>query len=464
MTNRSRSQRVALINPGTDQQFAVQEPLNLGFIAAYLEKHAIEVIIIDELAGENVAERLDRFQPGFAGITATTPLATDAYRAADLCRARGITTVLGGVHASVLPQEAAGHADIVVVGEGEQAMLDIVRENLSGGIISRPYLKDIDQVPPPSRHLMRMDFYMRTKDRIPFSYLYFVPPGTRTAAVLSSRGCPYNCTFCHNSWKGMPCRYNAPERVIAEIKSLLADYGVRAIFFIEDSFFSNRPRLKKICELIRQEKLDFIWGGNARVNEIDPDSLRLAREAGCRQITFGFESGSDRILKVLNKRASVEQNRRAVRICKEAGLYVNGTFMIGNPTETKADIELTEQFIMQNPIDSVGICVLTPYPGTQVWDWCRSEGLIPDRIDWSDFLYDRVSILCSRALTRQQLLRYRDRLNWLVWQKEHGSTVFRDLLRHPGRLGSLALKFLRSPRGKLKKIATFLLWTLKRKH
>jgi len=282
--------------------------------------------------------------------------------------------------------------------------------------------------------------------------------------VLSSRGCPYNCTFCHNSWKGMPCRYNAPERVIAEIKSLLADYGVRAIFFIEDSFFSNRPRLKKICELIRQEKLDFIWGGNARVNEIDPDSLRLAREAGCRQITFGFESGSDRILKVLNKRASVEQNRRAVRICKEAGLYVNGTFMIGNPTETKADIELTEQFIMQNPIDSVGICVLTPYPGTQVWDWCRSEGLIPDRIDWSDFLYDRVSILCSRALTRQQLLRYRDRLNWLVWQKEHGSTVFRDLLRHPGRLGSLALKFLRSPRGKLKKIATFLLWTLKRKH
>jgi len=455
--------RVALINPGTDQQFAVQEPLSLGFIAAYLEKHGVPVIIIDELAGENVAARLDEFRPEIAGVTATTPLAKDAYRITDLCHARGITTVLGGVHASVLPQEAALHADIVVVGEGEQAMLDIVRENLTTGIISRPYIRNIDEIPPPSRHLMRMDFYMRSKDRIPFSYLYFVPPGTRTAAVLSSRGCPYNCTFCHNSWKGMPCRYNSPERVIAEIKSLLADYGIQAIFFIEDSFFSNRPRLQKICRLINQAGLKFIWGGNARVNEIDPDSLRLAREAGCRQITFGFESGSDRILKVLNKKTTVEQNRRAIRLCKKAGLYVNGTFMIGNPTETAAEIELTEQFIVQNPIDSVGICILTPYPGTQVWDWCRKEGFIPDQVDWSDFLYDRISILCSRDLTWKQLLGYRDRLNWLVWQKEQGSAVFHDSLRHPGRLAVLILKFLRSPRGKIKKIVTFLIWTLKRK-
>lgn len=398
--------RVALINPGRDQRFAVQEPLTLGFIASFLEKNNIEVKIIDELAGEDVRSLIHAFKPNIVGLTATTPLAIDAYRIADFCRKERILTVMGGVHATILSEEAIKHADIVIKDEGEIALLKIARGEIKPGIIKGSIIDDIDEIPPPSRHLMKMDFYLRAKDRQPHSYLYFVPPRTKVAAMLTSRGCPFNCIFCHNSWKVLPYRFNSVERVLDEINNLIGNYGVQAIFFIEDNFFVNKKRVQDICRGILKNKFQLIWGGNARVDNVDKETLTLAREAGCRQITFGFESGSQRILNILKKRATVDQAREAIRLCKEVGLAVNGTFMIGNPTETPEDIKMTQEFIKNNPIDSSGLCITTPFPGTELWNMCLAKGLVPLCPHWSDFTYDRIPFLATNSMTKNDLEKY----------------------------------------------------------
>ena len=401
--------KIALIAPGTNPEFAVQEPLNLGYLASYLEAHNIDVVIIDELAGQNVESELKSLTPDIVGITAVTPLAPDAYRIANLCKKMGILTVMGGVHASILPQEALKYVDIVVKGEGEEALLDIARGNIdSKKILTYPYIKDIDNIPPPARHLMQMDFYLRSKDRKPKSYLQFVPPGTKVAALLTSRGCPYACTFCHNTWRGIPSRYNSPQRVISEIKQLIKIYGIGALFFIEDNLFVNKKRIEKICNLLIQNKIDILWGGNARVDNIDLDILKLAKKAGCRQVTFGFESGSQRILNILNKKTTVEQNQKAIELCKKAGLLAQGTFIIGSPTETIEDIKKTQNFIRKNGLEEiVGVCIATPYPGTKLWEWCEQNNRIPKILSWNDFNYSEVPIKVCDDISPEELKQLR---------------------------------------------------------
>lgn len=409
--------KIALVNPGRNPNFAVQEPLNLGFLASYLEKHNFEVVIIDELSGQNVNEEIDKFSPDILGITATTPLVHDAYRIAQMCRKKGILTVMGGVHASILPQEALQFVDLVVIGEGEEAILDIAKQKVTSRIITRPYIKNIDDIPMPARHYMQMDFYMITKDRLPNTYLYFVPHGTKTAAILSSRGCPYNCIFCHNTWRNLPYRYNSPKRVVEEIEHLIRNYKTEAIFFIEDNFFANKKRVIEICTLLKENKIKIIWGANARVDNIDIETLKIVKEAGCKQITFGFESGSQRILNILNKKTTLEQNKKAIEICKSVGIIPQGTIMIGNPTETFEDLEATRTFLKESDIESVGICITTPYPGTQLWKWCEEKTLIPKKMKWNNLLYDNIIVNCTNNISDKLLMRYKTELNWILEEK-----------------------------------------------
>ena len=195
--------KVALVNPGTFREHGIHEPINIGYIGAYLEQYGVTVKIIDQLAGDNVEKELEDFKPDIAGITATTPVIPDAYKIADFSRSKNILTVIGGVHASVLPQEALGHCDVVVVGEGEQAMLEIVQGKNTSSVVSTAHINNIDEIPMPARHLMNMRHYLRSKDNISGTHLYFVPPGTRVSAILTSRGCPYRCIFVITAGRGL---------------------------------------------------------------------------------------------------------------------------------------------------------------------------------------------------------------------------------------------------------------------
>lgn len=395
--------KVALIQPGKDERFSSNEPTNLGYIASYLMKHGVEVNIIDELAGQDVEKELGKYKPDIVGLTATTPLAPDAYRIAKICKSMDMVTVMGGVHASVLPDEALQYVDIVVIGEGEQAMLAIVKNGIRSGIVSRPYIKNLDDIPPPARHLMQMDYYLRTRERASSGYLGFIPLRAKAASLTTTRGCPYSCIYCHNTWRGIPYRFNSPERVVSEIKDLINGYKVQAIFFNEDNAFLHKPRLRRICELIKKNNIDIIWGGNSRVDDIDLDLLYMVKEAGCRQVSFGFESGSQRILNILNKKTTVEQNQRAIDLCKKVGIKINGTFMIGNPTETMEDIRATVDFIKRNEIDVLGIVITTPFPGTGLWSWCEKHNLIPENIDWNKLNLYECTIPACETVTAEEI-------------------------------------------------------------
>ncbi|HQQ06996.1 MAG TPA: cobalamin-dependent protein, partial [Candidatus Omnitrophota bacterium] len=235
--------KVVLINPGQRARFDAHEPLNIGSIAAALEPLGVEVRIIDEVAGQDVKAEIARFQPSIAGITAATPFADDAYRATRICRSAGILTVMGGVHASVLTDEALGHADIVVKGEGEEAMKDIVLNDVRDRIVTRPCIKDLDSISRPAYHLMGMDFYRAARSRCPYNTaLMFILKGFPVASMLTSRGCPYSCIFCHNSWKGLPFRAHSPERVVQDIQFLIDTYKVKAIVFFDDDLFAVKKR------------------------------------------------------------------------------------------------------------------------------------------------------------------------------------------------------------------------------
>lgn len=437
--------KVALINPGKNQEFAINEPLNLGFIAGFLEQSGVEVRIIDELAGQNVEQGIREYKPDIVGLTATTLLAPEAYRIADFCRKEGILTVMGGVHATIMPEEALRHVNVVVKGEGELAMLDIIKEGITSGIVSRPFIKNIDDVPMPSRHLMDMEFYIKVKDRLSGTHLYFVPPHTRTGAILTSRGCPYRCVFCHNSWRGLPVRFNSAQRAIGEIQHLIEAYKIKALFFFDDDLFSHKPRLKEICQSMIENKFNLIWSCQARVDDIDLETLQLVKEAGCRQIGFGFESGSQRILNILKKdTTTVEQNRRAIELCKKVGITPWGTFMIGNPTETIADVRMTQQFIRDSGISSFGVHITTPFPGTELWQWCQERNLIPEKVDWAQFTTGQLSIPACDTISPEEI------------KKLYIETG--DIISANRRLGlkDIVSKFFSHPAEMLKQIASII--------
>ncbi|MFH1666079.1 MAG: radical SAM protein [Elusimicrobiota bacterium] len=325
----SQKQRVALISPGTEQVFAVHEPINLGFLASYLEKTGYEVKIIDQLGGQNVEEELFKFNPDLAGITATTPVIYEAYKVAQLAKKMGILTVMGGIHATMFPQEALKYADIVVKGEGEKALVEILTKNIKNGIITGAAITKLDDIPPPARHLMLMkERYLYCKKRVPYiGHLPRVPANKRIIHMITSRGCPHaRCIYCHNSTKNIPYRSNSPERVIEEIKLLKKQFDVEVIYFMEDNFFAEKNRVMKICELMIQNKLDYIdWGGTIRVEQVDEEMLSASKKAGAKWVGIGFESGSQRILDILSKGIKIEQSARAVEIVRKVGCYRTAT-------------------------------------------------------------------------------------------------------------------------------------------
>ena len=401
MNVKDETMRVALVNPaflGTRFKKKLElrnTPISLMVIAGYLEKHGVDTKIIDEMSGDNTKEKLRNFNPDIVGISAMTMFANEAYRIADLVHKEfDSLVVIGGAHATALPTEVQQHADIVVIGEGERAMLEIAEGKIKHGIVQRPIIKDIDEVPMPARHLIDMEYYLKFKNQIPAI-------NVRTGEMITSRGCPFRCIFCHNSKRKIPVRFNSVERVMDEIRHLVDTYGIKGISFRDDNFTMSKKRVQKICEQI--SKFNLVWECQTRADMVDLKTLRLMKEVGCVQIGFGFESGSQRILDILKKEITVEQNRKVIELCKQAGIRVRGCFMIGNPTETYEEVMETFNFIDETDIDFVSLFITTPYPNTELWDWCEEHNLFPDKIDWSAFTTgsDVVPFACDTILPEE---------------------------------------------------------------
>jgi len=193
----------------------------------------------------------------------------------------------------------------------------------------------------------------------------------RSMSICSSRGCPFNCRYCYHIF-GRKTRMRSPESIVNEMKLLKKKFNVNHIVFSDDLFTVNRKRTEGFCELLKKEKLKMTWSVSARVDTIDLDSLEIMKKAGCNAIGYGFESGSQKILDLMNKRTKVEQARKAIRMTRKAGIFALEAFMIGFPGETKETFEETVKFCIDNNLTTY-FSFTCPYPGTEIYHTCNIE-------------------------------------------------------------------------------------------
>lgn len=397
--------KVTLVCPA--KKSVPKPPINLAYIASFLEKHEVDVTIVDRIAGQNVESELRRLNPDIVGITAMSPWAHDAYEVSDFVKKNlNAKVVMGGVHSTVMTDEALEHVDIVIKGEGEHAMLDVVKGKSNEKVTSMPYIKNLDDLPMPAYHLLDMEYYLSSKDAIIGMSI------DRVATMVTSRGCPYRCVYCYNSKYPAPVQYHSPQRVVDEIIFLKEQYNINGITFLDDEFIANKKRIKKICELMIENELHKIkWECQANSRFADQELFKIMRKAGCVSMQFGFESGSQRILDYLKKgKNTVEQNKEAIKICKKVGIKVRGLFMIGSPTETIEDIEATERFIDENEIGYVEVYLTLPLPGSEIWDWSVERGIVPDNIDYSTLTFAEGGMIACDTIPWEEIRAIHKRL------------------------------------------------------
>ena len=371
-------------------------PLGVAYIASYLEKNGISVKILDaqaeQLPPQEIVRHVLESPARFIGITATTVLVHTAYEiAAALKTALPETTIiLGGVHPTILPEESLLQpgVDVVIRGEGEQTLLELVQgkaletiEGISfrsdGTIIhnkERMLIADLDSLPFPAYHLLPIKKYY------PAAGAYRRLPAI---SILTTRGCPGRCTFCYQIF-GRRLRARSGRNVADEVKLLKERYGIREICFYDDTFTAIRHNVLDFCRIAIEEKLDITWSCFARVDFINEEVLYAMKAAGCHQIMFGFEAASPEILNAIQKKTNIEKASEAVRMTKKIGIAIRAAFMIGSPQETVQTMQDTLAWAIQMNPDIVIFNITTPYPGTQMFAWAKENGYLLTE-DWDEY-------------------------------------------------------------------------------
>ena len=403
--------KVCLVNPPGGYYAARWEEsalpsLGLGYLAAYLEKNDIRCEILDahalRLKQWDVRRYLQESRPDVIGVTFTTEnrfVGFDTIRAAKSAVPDALV-IAGGPHVSSAADDALVHLpelDIVIRGEGEEALLQLVRRieagkdmeavpgisyRSDGRIACNPrpeHIRDLDRLPFPARHLMPMDRYRYTAD---------VPGVGKLKAlnIMASRGCPFDCSFCASPrmW-GRRYRARSPENVLAEVDELVNKYGAKALWVFDDTFTVERSRTIAICEGLLDRFPGIKWFCEIRVDTVDRELLAYMQKAGCFCVAFGVESGSQRIIdQSIGKRIRIEQVRQVIAWCRELGLQYNPFMILSHPGETEEDANETMRFIREWKSEGtpVSLAIMHIYPGTRIETIAREKGIIPDDFSW----------------------------------------------------------------------------------
>ena len=405
--------KVLLINPpftgmgGVEGHGGSAAPLGLGYIASYslkfhpeYEFHFFDAEGLRKSFDEIKAE-VSRIRPNVVAVNMTTPSYGHTVKVTDVTKEAGsnIITVVGGPHPSAFPEEVIRESsiDACISGEGELTFLKFLEvidkggslddiPGLSHSLNGNPHvsscqstlIEDLDTIPFPARHLMPTE-------------IYGPPPtkrlsGGRGGNMVTSRGCPYDCTYCESKviWT-RKTRHRSAENIVDEMEECYNNYGIREINFHDDILPMKRENTLELCREIRRRKLDMKWFCMNRVNFCWPDVMEEMYKAGCRKVMFGFESGNNEILKIIKKKATVEQAREAVKICRKAKLSVMGSFMIGNVGENEETIRETIEFAKSLDLDTGAFFIAIPYPGTELYAQAKKEGYIPEDSNWRDY-------------------------------------------------------------------------------
>jgi radical SAM superfamily enzyme YgiQ (UPF0313 family) len=404
-------------------------PLGLEYLAAVLERDGYVVRVYDcsiDNSLPQLVQHLRDYQPDVVGITCTTPTFPDARMTAQAVRQIRPETVivLGGAHVSAVPAALSDDCfDVGVIAEGELTMLELVKQIERNGLTDlariaglafkregeivltepRGYVMDLDTIPPPARHLLPpLSAYSPT----PASYRKLP-----LAVLMTSRGCPYRCTFCDRKVFGNLTRGHSPDRVVAEVEEVLDRYGAREIRFFDDTFTYDKKRVMEICEQFLSKGLRFPWTCLTRVGAVSRELLAKMKEAGCWQVLYGLESGDPGMLAALKKGHTLEQNLEAVRLAQEVGLGVRGDFIVGTPAETKESLERTLQFAKRLKLDYAHFNKFVPFAGTELYEELVKEGYEFDVSDLPTILDHQATPYVPPTMTADEFHEFLDRAN-----------------------------------------------------
>ncbi len=373
-------------------------PLSLLALGTWIKHHTRhEVTILDaqleELDYDQVEARIREWAPDVVGITVFTVGLLDTHRTVEVARRCPSVkhVVLGGPHINDFPHLAVGlpGVDAVVKGEGQKPLEMLLDAWEAGrtprgipGVVAHPddpvptedvYLSnDMDEYPILDRTLIQWDRYYDVMGK-----------GGVFTTMITSRGCPYRCTFCNTP----RARYRvmSPGRICDEIQACL-DLGVSEIYFVDDTFNITNRRVHELCDEILARGLDFRWTVRFRVKGVDRPLLEKMKAAGCQRIQFGVEQGTEEGLLRLKKDVTLAEISNAFRLCREVGIRTVAYFMIGTPTErTRQDVLDTIDYSIRLRPDFVMYNILTPFPGTTLWDEGERDGVL-DPEPWWDFM------------------------------------------------------------------------------
>jgi radical SAM superfamily enzyme YgiQ (UPF0313 family) len=361
--------------------------LGLLHLAAQVRLEGYQPAIIESdiegLDTQQVAERIFQLKPKYVGITLFT---VGVWQAADIARKikhvhPETVIMVGGPHISSMGIETMQRFpefDIAVIHEGEQVLSELlplldegaqphavkgILYRAEGHVLATPkplIQKNLDELPFPAWDLL---------PHFPAAYLpavYDYPRGP-VATIAASRGCPFHCKFCDTSTFGAQVRTYSPETVFRMMRYLKDTYGIRHVMFVDDLFVASRVRVLKLCDLLIESGLKMTWSCTARVDTVKPEILSRMREAGCWEISFGLETGSNELLQKMDKAARVEKSEQAVNWTYGAGIRSKGLFMIGYPGETQATIQTTKRFVRRIPLTTMNLTKFTPYPGSPIY-------------------------------------------------------------------------------------------------
>lgn len=392
--------KVTFINPpqtASKYKFmgVIAPPLGMGYMAAVLEENQIPVNIIDgsalDMEWEELKNELKEINPKIIAITALTPTIDKALQTAEISKKTcpNALIVLGGYHPTFNYNEVLKYefVDIVTIGEGEHTMLDLVKTLESGGDLNqvkgiafddvitekRDLIEDLDSLPYPARHLLPMNSYK------------LLNMDTKMSTMVTSRGCPMQCSFCSSaSMHGSKLRLRSVKNIVDEMEHLINEFNVEIIAFMDDTFTLNKKRVLSICEEIKKRNLDVLWGCTARVDTLDEIILKKMRESGCITLFMGVESADQQTLDSINKQTTIKKIKESFEICRKEKIRTIASVVLGMPGDTHKNIKKTINFVKELKPSYAIFSLATPYPGTKFYQQSFEKKLIKVK-DWSKY-------------------------------------------------------------------------------
>lgn len=382
-----------------DENRGHNPPMGLLYLQSAIENSNHESIFLDaNVEGwdhKEAARQALSYDPDLIGLQAMTFTLRDAYLVAKESKRLNpyVFVMIGGPHPTIYPEQTAAldAVDFAFAGEGEIGLvqfLDLFHDEEERGKIpgiaskknsfvhyrpSAGLIKNLDQIPFPARHASP---YMR--------YSSVLAERNPITIMITSRGCPFKCVFCNRM--GRKYRCHSAEYVIGEIEEILK-LGIKEIFLHDDTFTLKRDRVTAICRGLIERNLNVTWEARTRVDCVDEELLSLMRRAGCHRLSFGVESGSERVLKSMRKGISLGQVERVFAWCRREGIVTLADFMVGNLDEKMDDFQKTLALIKKINPDYVQFSICSPYPGTPLYELGLEKGLVPGDV-WLDYAKD----------------------------------------------------------------------------